>query len=101
MVDFFYDSFDLNDSNETLFLNGKDFLFNAKRKIDEGIEYFKEKLKTCDYSVKFDVYQMLIELYEEKDYDLACEKLEEYIDKETDNGLKEYLEEMLVDYREY
>ena len=44
---------------------------------------------------------MLIELYEEKDYDLACEKLEEYIDKETDNGLKEYLEEMLVDYREY
>ena len=65
------------------------------------VEYFKEKLKTCDYSVKFDVYQMLIELYEEKDYDLACEKLEEYIDKETDNDLKEYLEEMLVDYREY
>ena len=101
LVDFFYDSFDLNDSNETLFLNVKDFLFNAKGKIDEGIEYFKEKLKTCDYSVKFDVYQMLIELYEEKDYDLACEKLEEYIDKETDNDLKEYLEEMLMDYREY
>ena len=33
--------------------------------------------------------------------DIRYDENNPYIDKETDNDLKEYLEEMLMDYREY
>ena len=100
LVDFFYNHFDLKNDNESLFLNTKEFLYMAKHQVDEGIKYFTERLQDCLPSIKFDIYEMLLELLDVMDYEFIINKIEELIQQEKDKNLKTYLKDALESYKE-
>ena len=100
LVDFFYNHFDLKNDNEILFLNTKKFLYMAKHQVDEGIKYFTERLQDCLPSIKFDIYEMLLELLDVMDYEFIINKIEELIQQEKDKNLKTYLKDALESYKE-
>ena len=90
----------LKNDNEILFLNTKKFLYMAKHQVDEGIKYFTERLQDCLPSIKFDIYEMLLELLDVMDYEFIINKIEELIQQEKDKNLKTYLKDALESYKE-
>lgn len=95
ITNYFYDTFDINADYEAVFLNRKRSLFKFQNRIDEAIEYFLGKLKKCSLSCKYEIYEILFDLYLEKEDMKSVDKL---IDNEDDEDLKEYLFELKMDY---
>ena len=95
VTEFFNNSFNIeNNDNEVIFIDRKTNIFLIKENYNEGIEYFKERLKKCSDNTKYDIYESLFYLYSYVD---DIKSIEDLIDKETDKNLKESLEELKLD----
>ena len=96
LLDLFYNNFDLNNEDEIYFLTKKHDLYYFDDRLDEGIEFFKDKLNNCHDSFKYDVYNMLFDLYMCKYDDITF--IQDYIDKEEDEELRISLEELKLEF---
>ena len=99
LSDFFYSNFDLMNNNEILFLNTKHAQYSLENKLDEGIQFFEEKLEKCLPSLKYDIYYYLFDLYMCKYDDIS--KIEKLIDKEKDENLTEELAELKLEFMDF
>lgn len=97
VVDFFYDNFDLNDENESIFLDRKNACFVYSDKVSEAIEYFESRLKDSK-DCKFFVYMNLFDDYYIYYKEASMKKMNELIDKETDKDLQKDLKHLVLDY---
>lgn len=98
LINLFYDNFEINDESEIVFLDRKSALYKLANRYEEGIKFFEDKLKTIKHN-RYDIYEYLFyEYVKYYDYDEAIKKMEEAIENEKDEDLKEYLEEMRLDY---
>lgn len=94
VTDYFYNSFNIeNTLNESIFMNRKANIYLIKKEYNEGIEYFEERLKTCCDQIKYDIYESLFHLYYEID---DINSIDELIDKEKDDALKESLQDLKI-----
>lgn len=96
LSDFFYSNFDLNNNNEIIFLNIKYSLYNLENKLDDGINFFENKLKKCLPSLKYNIYNYLFDLYMCKYDDIS--KIEKLIEQEKDKNLQRALEELKLEF---
>ena len=98
LINYFYDNFEIKDESELVFLDRKSALYKLADKYEEGIKFFEEKLKTSKYN-RQDIYDFLFYEYENYyDYDEAISKMDTAIENEKDEELKNYLEEIKLDF---
>ena len=99
LITFFYQHFDLNNSHESIFLNGIKSLYFYEKRFDEGIEYFKSRINNCLEENKYDVYENLFDLILCKNNDFK--EIDKLINKEKDLVLKKELKDLKKDLIEF
>ncbi len=97
LVDFFYDNFDLNDDNESIFLDRLNTCYVFTGKLDDGIEYFEDRLIN-NPNCKYYLYLYLFDEYFLALGNSAVSKINEKINEEKDTKLKSDLENLLIDF---
>ena len=97
VINYFYTTFEIDESWEFIFLDKIDDYYQITKKYKEGIAFFESKLS--NQYAKHYVYEYLFNLYSlVYDYDEYQRIMDDRINNETDEKLKEELTELKIYY---
>lgn len=97
VIRYFYNTFEIDTEYEYIFLDKIDDYFIFTKQYEEAIKFFQGKLgnnsnKMCNYDYLFHLYSIMY------DYDECVKKMDDAINNETDEDLKEELQFMKLEY---
>ena len=97
IIKYFYDTFEIDEEWEFVFLDRIDDYYQITKKYEEAIKFFESKLSN-PYAI-FHVYQYLFNLYSiVYDYDDYLKKMDDIIENEQNKELKEKLIDLKMNY---